>query len=117
MKLCYIAERYRADTREGVELNIMAAKFFGVLVSERGYFPMIPHLNTGGFEHLIGAKDDFYLQGTMEVMRRCDVTFMMPGWMESEGALVEEREAKQIMPIYYDIYSMPRQKGWPLDWS
>lgn len=93
MKLIYVAGRYRSSTPEGVELNIQAATHIGVIASEKGWYPVIPHTNTQHFERLTDKPDEFYLDGTLELMYRCDAVVMVPGWCTSEGAINEHREA------------------------
>lgn len=100
--LAYIAGPYRAQTREGVALNIEAARATAVAVARRGYFPVIPHSMTGGLEHvLIEKTDDYWLGGTLEVMTRCDLVVLAPGWERSSGTAAEIEEARQLgLPVY-----------------
>ncbi len=42
----YIAGKFSAPTREGVELNIARAIDAGILVCSLGFAPVIPHANT-----------------------------------------------------------------------
>lgn len=112
MKLCYIAGRYRAETPEAVELNIRAAEFMGKLVAEKGYYPVIPHANTRNFERLCNAPDEFYLDGTLELMKACEYVLMIPGWRESSGARNEHDVAlEKGLFVYYSIEDLPKQKG------
>lgn len=97
----YVAGPYRAHSRERVELNIAAAKHVGALAIAKGWFPLIPHANTAGFEHLTEADDDFFLRGTLELMRRCDAVVLCPGWAKSRGTMAEIEMAKNLrMPVY-----------------
>jgi len=112
MKLIYIAGRYRGKTREAVDLNIQAARAAGVLVVEKGYYPVIPHSNTSGFEHLTATHDAFWLAGTLELMRRCDAVLVVQGYEQSSGTLAEIQEAQRLgVPVYKDILLVPEQAG------
>lgn len=108
MKLVYVAGPYRGKTTSEVELNIASAKQIAKLVANKGYMPVVPHLNTQGFEHIspdIPAK--FWLEGTLEMLRRCDAMVLCPGWEYSHGTLNEIKEAKKLkIPILYDIFSL-----------
>lgn len=102
MKLIYIAGPYRAPTRDGVELNIQTARAYGRLVVEMGHYPVIPHSNTAHFEHITTAGPEFYLDGTLELMRRCDGVLVIPGWQNSEGTIGEIKEAKKLgIPVFH----------------
>lgn len=125
MKLVYIAGRYRGVTPAEVERNITAAEHVGWLVRERGHYPVIPHLNTRGFEQYEstqftvsgqsddgpvyeGGESDYYLVGTMTLMQRCDAVVMVPGWRQSSGAIAERREAERIgMTVYDHVDDLP----------
>lgn len=107
----YVAGPYRAHTRERVELNIAAAKHVGALAIAKGWMPLIPHANTAGFEHLTQADDDFFLRGTLELMRRCDAVVLCPGWVASIGTRKEIEIAKSIgTPVYTSEAVLPYAK-------
>ena len=113
MNLIYVAGRYRAPTREGVNLNIQAATMVGLMAAEKGWYPVIPHTNTMHFEHLADKHDEFYLDGTLELMRRCDAVVMVPGWKKSSGAIGEVNEAKRLnMDIFFVADDLPVVKAW-----
>lgn len=108
MKLLYIAGRYRGRTREAVESNISAARFMGRLATERNWMPVIPHLNTADFEHSTDKDDQFWLDGTLTLMQKCDAVLMVPGWKESSGATTEHNLAKRMgIPIFYTFEELP----------
>lgn len=110
MKLIYIAGRYRGHTREAVASNIQAALFVGRLVAEKGYMPVIPHANTAGFEHLCELGDEFWLDGTLELMRRCDAVVLVAGWQESSGTLGEIEEATALgIPVFESAHALGQE--------
>ncbi len=100
-KLIYVAGRYRGRTRAEVESNIQAAIFVGRLCAEKGWYPVIPHSNTAHFEALVDVNDEFYLEGTLELMRRCDAVVMVPGFGQSVGAMAEHDEAHKLFMTVY----------------
>lgn len=90
MKLVYIAGPYRALTRLQVEQNIQHAIAWGMEVALAGAYPVIPHANTPAvFDGAL--PDSFFLEGTLELMRRCDAGLWIPGWEHSSGAREEYR--------------------------
>lgn len=96
--LIYVAGPYRADTAWGREKNIHAAKTWGVALAKAGAYPVIPHANTAHFDGEAG--DDFWIGGTLELLRRCDGVILIDGWFRSTGARGEMLEARaRQMPI------------------
>ena len=56
------------------------------------YFPVNPVLNTAGFHHYeewLGVTDAYWLNGTMELLNRCDAIYLAPGWEASSGCIGE----------------------------
>jgi hypothetical protein len=100
-RLIYIAGRYRGKNSNEIWHNIMAARERAEIIAEHGDMPVVPHLNTMFMD---GIQDDqFWLDGTMELMRRCDAVWAMPNWKKSEGAKQEIKEAKKLnLPIFYE---------------
>lgn len=108
MKLAYVAGRYRGATRDVVDLHIKSATMVGAIVAEKGYYPVIPHANTALFEHYIDQPDEFYLDGTLELMLRCDLVVMVSGWPKSTGAVGEMITAKREgIPVYLNVDDLP----------
>jgi nucleoside 2-deoxyribosyltransferase len=105
----YVAGPYRAPTRAGVELNIHAARKLGAIAAEKGCAPLIPHSNTSHFdEYLPAAGDKFWLDATLELLRRCDAVVLCPGWARSNGTLAEISEARRLkLPIFETDSELP----------
>jgi len=100
MKIIYIAGPYRADTTKGVRENIRQAEKWAIYFWKKGWAVICPHKNTALFDGI--ADDEIWLKGDIEIMKRCDAVFAMPGWKKSSGARAEIKEAEQLkMKIIY----------------
>lgn len=121
MKLIYIAGPYRpytcADgTWVGTSMNTRNAEVTAVnLVNELGHlglFPVVPHLNTRGFENLVEQNDDqYFLDGTMAMLERCDAVLLtMPNADAiSIGTKAEVHRAHQLgIQVYRNFDSLRR---------
>jgi|TARA_Y100000310_G_scaffold345202_1_gene462628 hypothetical protein len=109
----YVAGRYRPffpektiltseNVREQIALNIAVAQHAGMLIAEKGYYPVIPHNFTIGFDAT--QSDQLWLEGSLEEMLTCDGVYMLQGWTESSGARNEALEAEAAnIPVYYDL--------------
>lgn len=104
-----VAGPYRGDSKEEVELNIQSAKQVGKLCADKGWYPIIPHQNTAGFEILCPKlTDDFWLEGTLEAARRCDAMVLCPGWEFSTGSRGEQLEAIRLkIQSYLNVTEVP----------
>lgn len=111
MKIVYVAGPYRGKTAWQVEVNIFAARLNGVAVAKAGFMPMIPQANTAHFD---GVQDDkFWLEGTLELMRRCDAVLVVPNDGSSEGTDGEIKEAKRLgIPVFHSVYELGQ---WAVD--
>ena len=87
MKIAYIAGPYRGKTAWEVAQNIRRAEIVGLEVARAGVMPLIPHANTAHFDgELIGS---FWIAGTLELMRRCDMMIVLPRSESSVGTQAE----------------------------
>lgn len=55
-----------------------------MLVATCGAYPVIPHSNTAHFDGTL--EDKFWLDGTLELLSRCDGAIFIPGWIRSVGS-------------------------------
>lgn len=90
MILCYVAGPFSAPTREGVEANIRKAERMGLEVAKLGLMPVIPHTNTShpDFEHI--QPYQFWVEGTLELLKACQVMILCEGWEKSSGSRGEK---------------------------
>ena len=103
MHLVFICGPYRSDDPWEREQNVRRAEDAARRVALAGFMPVCPHSNTRPYFE--GVQDDtFWLKGTREMMRRCDVVLMIPGWQKSTGSCGERSEALAIgMPVCESI--------------
>lgn len=105
MRVIYIAGAYRAKTTWERDRNIHAARLRGAEVVSLGAMPLIPHSNTSHMDGL--AEDQFWLDGTLELLRRSDAVFTVEGWARSVGATGEVREARaRGIPVFHELYEL-----------
>lgn len=102
MKLIYICGPYRAETRWEEECNVRRAETIGHMVAALGAYPIIPHSNTRPY---FGDAQpaEFWLEGTLELMRRCDAVLLVGGWANSVGARAEKFEAEKLKIPVFDM--------------
>ncbi len=105
MKLIYTAGPYR-DKRGAwfIQANIRAAESVALELWRMGFAVICPHKNTALFDGSV-SSDQVWMDGDLEMVRRCDAIVMLPGSDTSEGAKIELREA-----VHHDIpvYRWPR---------
>lgn len=104
MRLAYVAGPFSAPDRKGVEANIAAAVDVGLRVVALGYLPVIPHSMTGDARFSELQPYTFWIEGTLELLKRCDLCVMVPGWEHSSGARGERIWAiENGMPVYDSV--------------
>jgi hypothetical protein len=101
LPLIYIAGPFRGPTPLDVRRNVEAARDLGLRVAQAGGSPVIPHTMTADFDKQL--DDQFWLDGTMELLRRCDAIVLTNNWAWSTGARAEVEVATAIeMPVHAD---------------
>jgi hypothetical protein len=109
MKVIYIAGPYRADTERGIIENIRKAEAVAIEVWKAGYVALCPHMNTRLFGGI--CPDEVWLEGTLELMSRCDGVFLVPGWETSSGTIAEIQEAKNMdIPVFINVEELSVNK-------
>jgi len=100
MKLLYIAGPFRAATRWKMQCNIRRAEAIALEVWQGGFACICPHLNSANFTG--EADDKVWLEGDLEILKRCDAVIMTPNWRTSSGAKAEYLYAKaRGIPVFY----------------
>lgn len=95
MTVVYIAGPFRGPDHWAIAENIRRAEQLALEVWKLGAVALCPHANTAHFHGAL--PDDVWLQGDMELIRRCDVVLLTPDWESSEGARREREEALRLM--------------------
>ena len=99
MRVVYIAGKFRGATPWQVQQNVRAAEEAALAVWRMGLFALCPHKNTEHFDKELA--DDVFVEGTKEMLRRCDAVLLVPGWTASVGARGEAVEAQRLgLPIF-----------------
>ncbi|EMQ4336880.1 hypothetical protein WG681_004781 [Salmonella enterica subsp. enterica serovar Newport] len=92
-------------------VNILKAEETAVSVVDQLYahkmFPVTPHLNTANFEYKTEGEipDEYWLECTMELMRRCDAVLLIgDDAMRRSGTRAEVEEAKRLnIPVFNNL--------------
>jgi len=104
MRLVYVAGKFSAPTRAEVEVNIAAAVCVALEVARIGLMPVCPHSNTQHEEFERVQPYPFWIEGTLELLRRCDAVITVSGWEASKGACRERAEANRLgIPVFDTI--------------
>jgi hypothetical protein len=103
MKLVYVAGPYTSSDPWLAEQHVRAAEYTGIKVMHAGFWPVIPHSNT---RHYFTAACTYEqaLEGTLEMLKRCDAAIFVPGWEASKGARAERLYCERVgMPVFDSI--------------
>lgn len=101
MRLVYVAGPYSAPDRDGVEENIARAELLGLEVCKLGAMPVIPHSNTAHPFFEAAQPYQFWIEGTLELLRRSDAVVLTSDWERSSGARGEVAEAQRLgKPVF-----------------
>jgi nucleoside 2-deoxyribosyltransferase len=113
VKVIYIAGPYRATNPDGspdmfrVQWNVMEAMTQALEVWRRGAIALCPHANTMFFTGAESLPDAVWLEGDLELLRRCDAVLTTPRWRFSEGAKAEVRFAVENgIPVFHDLLQL-----------
>lgn len=104
MKVVYVVGKFRAPTHWGVVQNVRAAEAVALEVWRAGAAALCPHLNCANFEGAVGDTPEnatIWLEGDIEMMKRCDAIVLVPGWENSTGGKEEVRIAiEEGLPVF-----------------
>lgn len=101
MKVVYIAGPFRGRSSWVIEENIRRAESLALDVWRAGCAAICPHANTRFFQG--ECPDKLWLDGDLEILRRCDAVVMTRDWDKSTGAACERDTAKRLgIPVFYD---------------
>jgi hypothetical protein len=80
----------------GTGENVFEARNVTVNLWEKGYTVICPHLNTTFFEDNCKCKYEDFINGDIEILKRCDIVFMLNNYRYSKGAMKELKIAKKL---------------------
>lgn len=107
MKIVYVAGPFRGPTPWDVEQNIRRAEALALEVWKLGAACLCPHTNTRFFDKAPDTPDDVYLEGDVEMLRRCDAVLMTPDWQRSTGARKEMTVALvNNIPVFHTLHEL-----------
>ena len=86
-KIVFISGAYRGATISDVSDNIATARKYAVKYWKMGYTVICPHLNSAFMDGIV--PDSSFLDGDLEMLRRCDCIVMIPNYHLSSGAVKE----------------------------
>lgn len=116
MKVAYIAGPFSAPTSWQVMLHVIEAKKLALEVAWLGAMPLCPHGNTESFHGTV--TEEFWYEGTMELLKRCDAIVMHYSWIHSKGSKREHDYAKDVgMRIFYQNQNTGLQYTGFKDWA
>ena len=102
MKLVYVAGPFRAPLLWEIEQNIRRAEYLALQVWRLGAACICPHTNTRFYTG--AAPDHVWLDGDLEILRRCDALICTYDWEKSSGASAEVGFAvKHGIPVFRAI--------------
>jgi hypothetical protein len=99
----YVAGKFRGAKLADVDRNISFASMFVAPIAEAGAMPVTVHLCEGVRAHDIHQENNgqWWVDATLEVLRRCDALVVIPGWQTSSGTIGEIKEAFRLgLPVF-----------------
>lgn len=110
-RVAYVAGPYRAPTARGVVENIRRAEAVALELWARGYVALCPHKNTALFDGAL--PDSAWLDGDLELLRRCDLVVCTEDYQRSSGARREVELAFELnIPVFENLHDVPAVAGW-----
>jgi hypothetical protein len=114
MKLLYISGPFgHADPIHGIEANILRASEIALEAWRKGWAAICPHKNTAGFQHT-DIPWETWMEGDIEMVKKCDAVLMIPGWEQSRGACLERDEARRAGVLVLDYRNGIPSPDWVL---
>ena len=97
------------DPIHGIQRNILTASEIALEAWGKGWAVICPHKNTADFQFATGIPDETWTEGYLSIMLRCDAVLMLPGWINSPGAVKERRIAlrRSMEVFYYEVGGVP----------
>ena len=102
----YVAGPFRGSDAWEVERNVQRAEAAAWFVAgHKGCIPLCPHTMFRHFDKSL--PDQIWLDGTLELLRRCDAMIAISGWSKSAGTMAEIVEAERLgLPVFYSFVEL-----------
>lgn len=101
----YVAGPFRGANSWEMEKNIRAAETLALQAWKVGFAVICPHANTRFFQG--AAPDEIWLEGDLEILKRCDAVLLTPTWKSSKGAVAEAATAAELgIPVFESLSAM-----------
>jgi nucleoside 2-deoxyribosyltransferase len=102
--IAYVAGPYRDETIYGKIRNIRHAEEISLMLWSYGFVAICPHKNAEHFEGAYDMDDQVFLDGDIEILKRCDFMVVVPGWRTSPGTQREigVANAHRIPVLYWE---------------
>jgi hypothetical protein len=109
VKVIYVAGPFRGSNHWAMAENVRHAERWAFQIALAGHMPFCPHANTKNFHGAL--PDQFFIEGTAEILRRCDGAVFIPGWTVSRDSQAEFEICKErkIPVCDLDGLTMPQQ--------
>lgn len=102
MRVIYVAGPYRGADSWEVERNIRRAEELAFEVWRMGLAALCPHMNTRHFDRAL--PDQVWLDGDLELLRRCDGLILTADWERSAGTITEVARARSLgLPVFLSL--------------
>lgn len=99
MPVVYIAGPFRGENAWEIEQNVRRVEEVGLYIARKGAMPLMPHANTRFFQGTL--PDEFWIDGTSELLLRADALYLHMGWEKSQGSMIEKELAESVyMPVF-----------------
>jgi nucleoside 2-deoxyribosyltransferase len=104
--LCvYVAGPYTGDNAMEIEQNVRRAEDVALQIARIGHSAVCPHTQSRYFFGQL--TEEYWLEATMEQMRRCDMVVLVDGWQYSRGTIGEILEAFKLgIPVYRSLVKL-----------
>jgi hypothetical protein len=111
MKLIYVAGPFRGPNSWVIECNVREAETMALEVARMGAVPLCPHSMTRFFQGTL--PDEYWLEATLEMLRKCDAVVFTARWSQSAGARAENEEAKRLgLPRFFADHGLTALENW-----
>jgi nucleoside 2-deoxyribosyltransferase len=101
--MIYIAGPFRGADPWQVAENVRRAERVAVWCAQHGLHFLCPHTMCSNFDQLSGVTDQFWIDMTLEMLRRSDLVLLVEGWRSSLGTQGEIEYARRTSKRIYEF--------------